>query len=208
MNEEALAEQPKVSKKQKTLLIVLAMVAVCLIVSSVLVFWVLPSVLRARFTLVYTDEIRTYSAEYDLDPSLVAGVIYTESGFNPQATSRVGARGLMQIMPDTGREIAEALHEPFDEERLFDPDVSIRYGCFYLREQLDRFDQNVAVTLAAYNAGPHRASLWLSEYGLDSRGRIAYIPFGETRRYVDKVLQAQENYAALYRNELKPKTED
>ena len=208
MNEEVLEEQPKVSKKQKTVLIVLAMVAACLLISAVLVFWALPAVLRARFKLDYADEIRAYSAEYELEPSLVAGVIYTESGFDPEATSRVGARGLMQIMPDTGREIAEALNEPFDEEKLFEPDVSIRYGCFYLRQQLDRFDQNVAVTLAAYNAGPNRASLWLSEYGLDSRGRIAYIPFGETSRYVDKVLQAQENYAALYRTELKPKTEE
>ena len=108
----------------------------------------------------------------------------------------------MQIMPDTGREIAEALNEPFDEEKLFEPDVSIRYGCFYLRQQLDRFDQNVAVTLAAYNAGPHRASLWLSEYGLDSRGRIAYIPYEETRNYVNRVLQAQENYENLYPDEL------
>ena len=208
MSEELAAERQPVTKKQKTVLIVLALIAACLIVSSVLVFWVLPTVLRARFKLDYTDLIRAYSAEYDLEPSLVAGVIYTESGFNPEAVSRVGARGLMQIMPDTGREIAAALGEPFDEERLFDPDVSIRYGCYYLREQLDRFDQNVAVTLAAYNAGPHRASLWLSEYGLDSRGRIAYIPFGETSRYVDKVLQAQENYAALYRTELAPLTEE
>ena len=208
MNEEPTAERPSVTKKQKTVLIVLAMVAVCLIISSVLVFWVLPSVLRARFKLAYAEQICAYSAEYDLDPSLVAGVIYTESGFNERAVSRVGARGLMQIMPETGKEIADALGEPFDEERLFDPDVSIRYGCWYLREQLDRFDQNVAVTLAAYNAGPHRAALWLSEYGLDSRGRIAYIPFGETSRYVDKVLQAQENYAALYRTELAPKTEE
>ena len=63
---------------------------------------------------------------------------------------------------------------------------------------MDRFDQNVAVTLAAYNAGPHRAEQWLSEYGLDSKGRIAYIPFEETRNYVDRVFQARENYAALY----------
>ena len=124
------------------------------------------------------------------------------------ATSRVGARGLMQIIPDTGREIAEALGESFSEERLYDPEVSIRYGCYYLREQMDRFDQNEAVTLAAYNAGPHRAELWIAEYGLNSKGHIRYIPFGETDRYVDRVLQAKENYANLYEKELAIDGED
>ena len=207
MNTEPNEKQP-ITKKQKTVLIVLAMIALCLFVTSVLVFWVLPNVLRSRFKLAYVDLIKTYSAEYDLDPALVCGVIYTESSFKADATSRVGAKGLMQIMPQTGAEIAQKLGEPFSEEMLYDPEVSIRYGCCYLREQLDRFDQNEAVTLAAYNAGPHRAALWISEYGLDSKGHIRYIPFGETDRYVDKVLQAKENYANLYAKELANDTED
>ena len=205
---EADRERQKLNKKQKTLLIVLGMIAFSLIVSSILVFWVLPNVLKSRFKLEYTDLIRTYSEEFDLDPTLVAAVIYTESGFNPNATSRVGARGLMQIMPETGSEIANALGEAFDEANLYEPDVSIRYGCFYLRQQLDRFDQNAAVTLAAYNAGPNRAALWVAEYGLDSNGHICYIPYGETDRYVKRVLQAQENYAHLYADELRIHTED
>ena len=114
----------------------------------------------------------------------------------------------MQIMPETGAEIAEALGEPYAVDNLFDPDTSIRYGCFYLRQQLDRFDGNKAVALAAYNAGPNKAALWLSEYGLDSRGRIAYIPYEETRNYVKRVLQAQENYENLYPEALAIKTED
>ena len=201
-------EEKPFNKKQKAVLVVLSLIAVSLLLSAVLVFWVLPNLLRSRFKLNYTELILQYSDEYDLEPSLVAGVIYTESSFNPNATSRVGAKGLMQIMPDTGREIAEKLGEPFDENNLYDPETSIRYGCFYLRQQLNRFDQNVAVTLAAYNAGPHRASLWISEYGLDSQGHISYIPFGETDRYVKRVLQAQENYEHLYRKELAGRTED
>ncbi len=207
MNTETNEKQP-ITKKQKTTLIVLAMIAACLIVTSVLVFWVLPNMLRSRFKLEHVDLIKQYSLQYNLDPALVCGVIYTESGFKEHATSRVGAKGLMQIMPQTGAEIAEALGEPFSEDSLYDPEISIRYGCYYLRAQLDRFDQNEAVTLAAYNAGPHRASLWISEYGLDSNGHIRYIPFGETDRYVDKVLQAKENYANLYAKELALDTED
>lgn len=205
---EAAEQSNGMTKKQKTTLIVLALIAVTLIVSAVLVFWALPNVLRARFKLEHADLIRTYSEQYDLDPTLVAAVIYTESGYNERATSRVGAKGLMQIMPETGKEIAEALGEAFDENDLYDPEVSIRYGCYYLRAQMDRFDQNAAVTLAAYNAGPNNAARWLSEYGLDSRGRISYIPYGETDRYVKRVLQAQENYAQLYKKELALRTED
>lgn len=206
MNEQT--EKQPITKKQKATLIVLAMIALCLIITSVTVFWILPGVLRARFRLAHVDLIKQYSEEYDLDPALVCAVIYTESSFKENATSRVGAKGLMQIMPQTGQEIADALGEPFSEEMLYDPEVSIRYGCYYLREQLDRFDQNEAVTLAAYNAGPHRAQLWISEYGLDSKGHIRYIPFGETDRYVDKVLQVRENYANLYAKELALRTEE
>lgn len=201
-------EKQAITRKQKTTLIVLAMIAACLIITSVTVFWVLPGVLKSRFKLEHVDAILRYSEEYQLDPALVCGVIYTESGFKESATSPVGARGLMQIMPKTGEEIAEALGEPFSEQNLYLADVSIRYGCYYLRQQLDRFDQNEAVALAAYNAGPHRAELWISEYGLDSKGHIRYIPFGETDRYVDKVLQAKENYANLYAKELAADTEE
>ena len=196
------------SKQQKTTLIVLAMVAACLILAAAVVFWILPSVLRARFQLKYTDLIQKYSTEYDLDPTFVCGVIYTESKFSERAESGAGARGLMQVMPATGAEIAEALGDSFDADNLFDPEVSIRYGCYYLRKQLDRFEQNEAVALAAYNAGPTNAALWLSEYGLDSRGRIAYIPYEETRNYVNRVFQAQENYANLYPNAFANGTEE
>ena len=207
MNETA-ENMPRMSKQQKTALIVLAMVAFCLILTAVTVFWILPSVMRSRFQLKYTELILKYSAEYDLEPSFVAGAICVESKYKSDAVSRAGAMGLMQIMPETGAEIAEALGEPYAVDNLFDPDTSIRYGCFYLRQQLDRFDGNKAVALAAYNAGPNKAALWLSEYGLDSRGRIAYIPYEETRNYVKRVLQAQENYENLYPEALAIKTED
>ena len=202
------ADNPRMTKKQRTTLIVLSMIMVCLIVTSLVVFWILPSVMRHRFQLKYVDLIQTYSREYDLDPTFVAGVIHTESKFNERAESRVGARGLMQIMPKTGEEIAKALGESFDVDDLYNPETSIRFGCYYLRQQMDRFDQNAAVALAAYNAGPHKASQWLSEYGLDSKGGIAYIPYEETKNYVKRVFQAQENYASLYSDALAKNTED
>lgn len=204
------ADAQHMSKKQKTTLIVLTLVAVFLILAILAGIFAV----RSRFRLKYPELIRKYSAEYGLDPTYVAGVIYTESKFRERAVSRVGARGLMQIMPKTGAEIAQALGERLDPEnsddleRLFDPETSIRYGCYYLRQQLDRFDQNAAVTLAAYNAGPEKAAKWLKEYGLDDDGRIKYIPYPETSNYVTRVFGAQKIYAFLYTNELTEKTED
>ncbi len=204
------ADMQRMSKKQKTTLIVLTLVAVFLILAILAGIFAV----RSRFRLKYPELIRKYSAEYGLDPTYVAGVIYTESKFRERAVSRVGARGLMQIMPKTGAEIAQALGErldpedPEDLERLFDPETSIRYGCYYLRQQLDRFDQNAAVTLAAYNAGPEKAAKWLKEYGLDDDGRIRYIPYPETSNYVTRVFGAQKIYAFLYTKELTEKTED
>ncbi|MBQ1631490.1 MAG: transglycosylase SLT domain-containing protein [Clostridia bacterium] len=205
---ETNAEDVRMTKKQKTTLIVLAMIMACLILTSLIVFWMIPRFMRSRFQLKYVELIQKYSEEYDLEPSFVAGVISTESKFKEEAVSRAGARGLMQIMPATGEEIAEALGVTFHVEDLFEPETSIRFGCYYLRQQLDRFDQNKAVALAAYNAGPNKAAQWLSEYGLDSRGRIAYIPYEETKNYVNRVLQAQENYENLYPTELAGITEE
>ena len=111
----------------------------------------------------------------------------------------------MQIMPSTGEEIASALGEQYDPDMLFDPETSIRYGTFYLEEQMNRFNKNTAVVLAAYNAGPHRAEQWIADYGFDSRNHIAYIPYGETRKYVDKVLKVQKVYELLYWNKFSAK---
>lgn len=209
MNEET-AQKQRMSKKQRTTLIVLAAVAVFLVIAMLTAY----AVMRLQFRLRYDDMIRRYSREYDLDPSFVAAVIYTESKYRERAESGPGARGLMQIMPDTAADIARSLGERFDKddpedlERLFDPETSIRYGCFYLRQQLDRFDQNPAVALAAYNGGPENAARWLREYGLDSKGRIAYIPYPETSNYVKRVFSAQKIYMLIYADKLKLTTEE
>ncbi len=209
MSEETV-QKTRMTKKQRITLIVLASVAVFLALAMLTTFWIM----RSHFRLKYVELIRQYSEEYDLEPSFVAAVIYTESKYRERAVSGAGARGLMQIMPETAADIAKDLGEPFDPEnpedleKLFDPETSIRYGCRYLRQQLDRFDQNPAVALAAYNAGPSNAAKWLADYKLDSKGRIAYIPFPETSNYVKRVLSSQKVYEFLYADQLKKTTED
>jgi len=147
--------------------------------------------------LKHEDIIRQQAERFDLDPALVAAIINQESGFSDE-TSHAGARGLMQITPATADTI-ETLSggETFVYEDLADPDLNIRYGTFYLRHLLDRFDGSEIAALAAYNGGPENASEW---GGADLE--VDAIPFPETRAYVEEVLDERDNYRETYAEEL------
>ena len=161
-------------------------------------FYGRPTLLRSKYKLAYQEQILASSKEFDLDPYLVCGVIFTESGFRPGARSGVGALGLMQLMPATGLEEAGLLDiEGVTEERLTEPDLNIRLGCKYLRKLLDEFGPE-SVALAAYNAGPGRVRQWLKEYGTKEDGSILYIPYPETSKYVGRVQSARGVYQRLY----------
>ena len=155
-----------------------------------------PALLRSKYKLSYREEILSSAKEYDLDPYLVCGVIFTESAFRPEAKSSVGALGLMQLMPATGLEEAELL-EIEGVTELTEPTLNIRLGCTYLRKLIDEFGTE-SVALAAYNAGPGRVRQWLKEYGKKDDGSILYIPYPETSKYVDRVQSAKGVYERLY----------
>ena len=157
-----------------------------------------PALLRSRYKLAYEQEVLASAKEFELDPYLVCGVIFTESGFRPQARSNVGALGLMQLMPATGMEEAKLPEiEGVTEQDLTDTALNIRLGCKYLKKLLDEFG-NESVALAAYNAGPGRVRQWLKEYGTKEDGSILYIPFPETSKYVERVQSAKGVYGRLY----------
>ena len=161
-------------------------------------FYGRPALLRSKYKLAYEPEILASAEEFDLDPYLVCGVIFTESAFRPEARSNVGALGLMQLMPATGLEEAELLEiEGVTEDRLTEPALNIRLGCNYLRKLLDEFGTD-SVALAAYNAGPGRVRQWLKEYGKKEDGSILYIPYPETNKYVGRVQSAKGVYERLY----------
>jgi soluble lytic murein transglycosylase len=147
--------------------------------------------------LRHEDIIRQQSRDKDVDASLIAAVIYAESRFSDQ-TSHAGARGLMQITPLTAREIEKLSGgSTFEIDDLSDPDLNIRYGTFYLRELLDRYDGNEVAALAAYNAGPGNAEEWGgAALTLDD------IPLDETQDYVAEVLDKQDAYRDEYAREL------
>jgi soluble lytic murein transglycosylase len=147
--------------------------------------------------LEHEDIIRQQASEKNLDPALVAAVIYAESRFVDQ-TSNAGAIGLMQITPKTAQGIEAASGgTTFVTSDLRDPQINISYGCFYLRHLLDRYGQNEVAALAAYNAGIGNVDSWGG-----SSLTLADIKFAETRGYVEEVLDKRDEYAKKYASEL------
>jgi soluble lytic murein transglycosylase len=147
--------------------------------------------------LHHEDIIRQQSREKDVDAALIAAVIYSESRFRDQ-TSSAGARGLMQITPETARDVERhSGGTTFNVSDLSDPEINIRYGTFRLRELLARYDGNEVAALAAYNAGSTNVDRWGG-----ASLTVADVPFPETRAYIAEVLDKQRAYRDEYAREL------
>jgi soluble lytic murein transglycosylase len=156
------------------------------------------------YPLEHAGAIRAGAARYDLDPALVAAVVYAESKFDENAVSSQGAVGLMQILPETADQIAdESGGLTFTTEDLEDPRINVRYGSYYLRQALDEFDGAQVAAIASYNAGMGAVSEWAAQAATDGRRlRIRDIPYPETRAYVEKVLEARRVYREEYGDRL------
>jgi len=141
----------------------------------------------------FDASIYYHGAAYDVDPALIKAMIRVESKFNPNAVSRKGARGLMQLMPPTAAEIAEQLNiANYNEYMLFEPDLNIMFGTRYISMLLNMF--NFKMALAAYNAGMGNVERWKYKNPI-VEFETNLIPFRETKNYVKKV---QRHYK-LYR---------
>jgi soluble lytic murein transglycosylase len=149
--------------------------------------------------LQYQGIIRQQAAENHLDPALLAAVIYAETKFDAR-TSSAGAEGLMQIEPDTARYLArQSGGSGFRMSDLWKPAVNIAYGAFYLRALVDEFGGSVPLGLAAYNAGATNVDRWMQAAAARHRRlTVGTIPFPETRDYVERVLEAQQDYRSTY----------
>lgn len=158
---------------------------------------------QVAYPQAYPDLVNKYCRQYKLDPLLVWSLMRAESTYRPYIKSRVGALGLMQIMPATGRQIARGLGEKgFSKDSLLDPEVNIRYGCYYLRGRLMQFTgekkspetwlATITRSLASYNGGPERVSRWAvrsDALGLSPEAFVEEIPLKETREYVKRILK-------------------
>ena len=143
---------------------------------------------RIRYPLRYSEYVRVHAREHGLDPALVAAVIYQESKFRSDAKSSSGAIGLMQITPSTAEGIAIRTHgSAFHTADLYNPEINIRYGAWYLKNLFDKYGSEKLV-LAAYNAGQGNVDKW--------RANGEPIQFAETRAYVKRV----EHLKSVYRD--------
>jgi soluble lytic murein transglycosylase len=154
--------------------------------------------------LRHDDIIRQQAAEKDLDPALIAAVIYAESRFRDGQRSHAGAEGLMQITPATAHDIArKSGGTEFVTGDLATPQVNISYGAWYLRYLMGRYAGNRTFALAAYNAGEGNVDRWIDRARQrNAELTVAAIPFAETRTYVQRVLDAREQYRTSYAREL------
>jgi soluble lytic murein transglycosylase len=154
---------------------------------------------KTRFPVHYLEYVRAHAGE--LDPSWVMAVILAESGFNPRALSPAGARGLMQLMPETAHDVARRMGmRDFNPEDLWDPYINIAMGCFYLNERLRGFNGDIRLALAAYNGGQGNVRSWLANPEFSRDGKtLDVIPFTETYHYINRVVFNQRVYAYLLR---------
>ncbi|MBQ2864514.1 MAG: lytic transglycosylase domain-containing protein [Clostridia bacterium] len=179
---------------KKNIIVVSVITAVVLLLGlSAILFW------YVMYPVKHKNVIQKYCNVFNLEPSLVCAVINTESGFNKNAVSAVGAKGLMQLMPSTATEIATKLNVAnYTEEMLFTPDTNIRFGCYYLNYLLNMYNGNVTCAVAAYNAGFNNVNSWLENSQYSTNNQLTNIPVAETKNYVKKVYSAIKIYNFRY----------
>ena len=173
----------------------LVAISLALLVFAGAAAWVVDSepdwYLRARYPLEYEHIVSAHARNYELEPELLAAVIYAESRFDSEAVSSAGAVGLMQLLPDTAKGIAlRTGGDRFVVSDLLDPEINVRYGSWYLDHLRARYAGDLRLALAAYHAGQGNVDRWLEEGG--------GIAFPETREYVDEVLRVRQVYAKAY----------
>ena len=157
---------------------------------------------RLLYPLYYVDLLQKHTTKYEIDPLFVAAMIREESRYNADIVSYAGAIGLMQIMPATGRELAGRLKIPgFSTKILYNPDINIQMGSWYMKSLMDQFDNNHSLVAGAYNGGPGRMRRWIAAKQIpDLDEFIEDIGIDQTRRHIKKVIDSYIIYQQLYSN--------
>ena len=185
--------------KKKTLVAVIIILLVTSIAFGFAYDAAIGSIERAEHPREYAELVSSAANRYGVPEAMIYAIIKTESGFDPNAVSRAGAMGLMQLMPSTFEDLTNNfLKENLESEMITDPATNIKYGVYYLSWLYSRFE-NWETVAAAYNKGIGEVQKWLQnpEYS-DDGITLKYIPTSETRAYVRKVSAAKETYERLY----------
>jgi len=155
---------------------------------------------QRRYPRSFKEEVEQSAARHGVDPHLIWALMTVESSHNPWAISRVGARGLMQVMPHTGQLSADRLSWPyFGSPLLFEPEVAVEMAAWYFKELSSNFKGQLPLAMAAYNAGPHRVKVWLEVKGdLPLDELIEEIPYAQAREYAKKVTRHLALYRRIY----------
>ena len=181
---------------------IIAIICIAL-VAGILINFVWTLFEKITYPRKYSEFVEKYAEAYNVPEALIYATIKVESNFEPNAVSSAGAKGLMQIMPDTFLWLTgdEHLGEHLSVGDMLDPEVNIRYGVYYLKYLHAKFDRNVPVIAAAYNGGEGNVMKWLADKKYsDGEGGLKDYPdaFSETENYVAKINKTLEMYEKLY----------
>ena len=188
-------------KRNRSFAIPLILITIISIILGIIINAVWNYIELKNNPTTYSEIVKKYSLEYGVPERIIYATIKTESSFRSDAVSSSGAMGLMQMMPSTFEWLTsdEHLDEALPKDALFDPEVNIRYGTYYLSYLAKKFDYDWTIVSAAYNAGESRVLDWLeSDEYTDDSGNLIKIPIKETRAYVKKINDAIDTYTKLY----------
>lgn len=175
-------------QKKIIIILLIIIIAIVLIISA-------KPMIKLMYKTDYSEYVEKYAKEYNVDKYLIYAVIKNESKFNNEAISSKNAKGLMQIMEETGEEMANKLNV---DNSLYDEERNIQLGVFYLYELLQRYN-NELLAIAAYNAGPGNVDAWIEKAIIKSDGSdVENIPIKETNNYVRKISRDYKIYKELY----------
>ena len=187
-------------KLNKKIIIILVIIFVILF-TLIKVIKIQDYILKHLYPQKYTEQVEKYAEEYKVDKNYIYAIIKAESNFEENAKSNSGAKGLMQIMDNTAKDVAISLGMEYQEYyELYNSDINIMFGTKYFSMLLKDYNNNVNLALAAYNAGKGNVKKWIDNGILSADGEnIENIPFKETNMYVRKILQNYKIYNKLYK---------
>lgn len=185
-------EKNKISFKLKAFFAVIIIAVIIIVIYYVHAYYT-EKMTHKLYPRPFPEIVAAASEKYDIPVEVIYSVIKVESNFDITAESRAGALGLMQILPDTFLWLCERRKEKLDINLLFDPAVNIDYGVYYLRYLLDYYKGDMTLVYAAYNAGMGNVNKWLKS----QNGTLTYIPYEETRKYIDRITNTIDIYKKL-----------